>query len=103
MKDRIVEPEEAAIAKQRISTLAPAATTDMQETTDEPLEALLYTQSMSKAIKQRPKRSRQLVVRQSPPGKNVSRKAQESPLLAAVTKQRPLKTQQTDNTQCVLL
>jgi hypothetical protein len=45
-----VEPEEAAIAKQWISKLAPAVSTDMQATTEEPLEALLSIQSMPKAI-----------------------------------------------------
>jgi hypothetical protein len=42
VKDVTVEPEEAIIARQRLSKHAPAAATDMHTTTKEPLLSIAF-------------------------------------------------------------
>jgi hypothetical protein len=46
--------------------------------------------------------SKELILRQSPPNKDVNTEADEATPLEAVTRRQPVKTQQTERTQYVL-
>jgi hypothetical protein len=88
LKDRIVKPEEAPIAKQQPGKHAPAAT-DMHPRIEEPREAVFPMRSIPRLYNEDHRQvSQQLVVtQQSKLWLAVNTKAKESPQLGATTKQ----------------